>query len=407
MQTSSSRLPVSFGMGRRRLASVQLPEGVERVRAKGRTYYYWNPGRGTARQGARIALPSADDRPADFWREVKRLQSSTQSGYPAGSVGALVEAYMASEDFKKLSESTRSSYGVHLNRFKNRSAWGLLRARDLTAAGVLAARDGMKDTPSMANHMLACGRTVWDWAIPLDLADVNPFDKVKDLDLPDRGHVPWPKWAVDYVQEHAPPDLVRMMRLGIMTCQRESDLIRIGPGHRERNGVWCRPKKTRRRRRSFLIPLKTTDALDLDRWAQTPITFTAKRFLKPIDRHRDDLYLYSPRGKPYTETSLRARYHRWLARTAAGETLCERWQAWIARQVKKYEWDLNPEDEHNPTIHGLRGTGILARYAEGFEVDQIANDIGMSRQMVERYMRFKDQMEVASTGAARLRLVHE
>jgi hypothetical protein len=31
----------------------------------------------------------------------------------------------------------------------------------------------------------------------------------------------------------------------------------------------------------------------------------------------------------------------------------------------------------------------------------------MSRQMVERYMRFKDQMEVASSGAARLRLVHE
>jgi hypothetical protein len=29
------------------------------------------------------------------------------------------------------------------------------------------------------------------------------------------------------------------------------------------------------------------------------------------------------------------------------------------------------------------------------DVDQIANDIGMSRQMVERYMRFRDQMEAA------------
>jgi hypothetical protein len=47
----------------------------------------------------------------------------------------------------------------------------------------------------------------------------------------------------------------------------------------------------------------------------------------------------------------------------------------------------------------------LKRRAEGNDIDQIANDVGMSRQMVERYMRFKDQMEVAATGAGRLRLV--
>lgn len=57
------------------------------------------------------------------------------------------------------------------------------------------------------------------------------------------------------------------------------------------------------------------------------------------------------------------------------------------------------------TIHGLRGTGILARAEQGYEVDQIANDIGMSRQNVEHYMRFKDQMQVAAQGQKRLRLV--
>jgi hypothetical protein len=59
---------------------------------------------------------------------------------------------------------------------------------------------------------------------------------------------------------------------------------------------------------------------------------------------------------------------------------------------------------NNPTIHGLRGTGILLRYSLSCEVDQIANDIGMSRQMVQRYMGFKDQMEVATGGATRPRL---
>jgi hypothetical protein len=45
------------------------------------------------------------------------------------------------------------------------------------------------------------------------------------------------------------------------------------------------------------------------------------------------------------------------------------------------------------------------RYSLGYEVDQIANDIGMSRPMVERYMRFRDQMEVATSGTPRPRLV--
>ena len=41
----------------------------------------------------------------------------------------------------------------------------------------------------------------------------------------------------------------------------------------------------------------------------------------------------------------------------------------------------------------------------GHDVDQIANDIGMSRQIVEHYMRFRDQVEVAEFGRARLALV--
>jgi len=51
------------------------------------------------------------------------------------------------------------------------------------------------------------------------------------------------------------------------------------------------------------------------------------------------------------------------------------------------------------------GVGILLRHAAGYDTDQIANDIGMSRPMVEHYMRFKDQMEVASAGERRLSIV--
>lgn len=381
-----------------------LPEGVEKVTARGRAYYYWNPGRGTAREGDRLRLPNADTQPAAFWREVERRQQAMPVANPIGSVSDLVSRYRASEDFVGLAEKTQSTYGVHLDRFARHDAWGLLSARDLTPAGVLAARDAARETPVMANQMLAVGRTVWDWAIPLDLVDANPFDKVKPLAVPDRGHVPWPSWAVDAVIEQAPGDLVRMVQLGLMTCQRESDLVRFGPQHRERNGLWCRPQKTRRRRRAFFIPLVAGDALELDRWPSEPVIFINPRFKAPVSRTSDEIYLFSPRGAAYNPESLRSRWGRWLD-TEDGKVLCERWRAWLAECVARYDWEIDPEDVRGPTIHGLRGSGILLRVSSGYDTDQIANDIGMSRPMVDHYLRFKDQMEVAVGGRERLRLV--
>jgi integrase len=325
--------------------------------------------------------------------------------YPPGTVGDLIRAWRESEDFKALSDSTQTNYGTHLNRFKNPEAWGLLKARALTAAGVLAARDALRDTPGMANQMLAVGRSLWAWGIPQNYAEHNPFERVKDLAIPDRGHVPWPRWVIDEVLANAPGDVVRTVRLGTMTCQRESDLIRLGPGHRERAGIWCRPKKTRKKRRAFFIPLATTDALELDRWAKQPIRFENSRWKAPIERHNADLYIYSPRAAAYSTSSLRARWGRFLKRTAAGKDICRRWKAWLAEKVEQYEWEIDPDEVRGPTIHGLRGTGILLRHAEGYSVDQISNDVGMSRQMVDHYMRFKDQMEVAEQGRGRLRLV--
>src|SRR5882762_2083008 len=332
---------------------LALPEGVEtktirKKSGKAYTYYYWNPGRNTDREGERIKLPDAIKHPARFFAEVERRRNSTPTCYPAGSIGDLITRYRASDEFKRLSEGTQSNYEVHMRRFEAHDTWGMVAVRDLAPITVQTARDAMKETAVMANQMLSVGRTIWDWAIPLDLAKFNPFDKVRDFDIPDRGHVPWPSWVIDYVRTHAWPDLVRMMQLGVMTCQRGSDLIRMGPEHRDRNGLWCRPLKTRKRRRSFHIPLAAADALEIDRWAETPVTFTNSRWLKPIDRFREDLYLYSPKGAQYTADGLRARWGRWLADTQEGRVLCRRWKEWVGTQVKKYDWDIDPDDADHP-----------------------------------------------------------
>ncbi|MBR0847431.1 hypothetical protein JQ543_06740 [Bradyrhizobium diazoefficiens] len=74
----------------------------------------------------------------------------------------------------------------------------------------------------------------------------------------------------------------------------------------------------------------------------------------------------------------------------------------LARQVQKIRV-VNSEDAGHPTIQGLRHWNP-ARVEAGYSVDQIA---GMSRQNVEHYMRFKDQMKVAADGQRRLRIVYQ
>jgi hypothetical protein len=104
--------------------------------------------------------------------------------------------------------------------------------------------------------------------------------------------------------------------------------------------------------------IRHRDAAEGGHSSETPVTFTNSRWLKPIERFRDAPYLYSPKAAQYT-----------------------------------------PD--------GLRGTGILARAEQGYEVDQIANDIGMSRRNLEHYMRFRDQMKVGADRQKRLRLVNK
>jgi hypothetical protein len=44
-------------------------------------------------------------------------------------------------------------------------------------------------------------------------------------------------------------------------------------------------------------------------------------------------------------------------------------------QVTKYEREIGPDDVKGPTIRD-RKTGVLTRWADGYDTDQVSNDIG-------------------------------
>src|SRR5262249_34399190 len=56
------------------------------------------------------------------------------------------------------------------------------------------------------------------------------------------------------------------------------------------------------------------------------------------------------------------------------------------------------------TLHGLRGTAVIRLKREGFDVATIADIVGMSIAMVQRYTRFEDKR---ATGKAVLAVLAE
>ena len=138
--------------------------------------------------------------------------------------------------------------------------------------------------------------------------------------------------------------------------------------------------------------------------AETPLQFTSTRRKAPWTQHRDDLYLYSPRGRPYSPTSLRARWRRWLG-TDEGRELRRLWQAWAKVQIRRFDWDIEPDSVDAPTLHGLRGTAVALKRKAGHEAQEIETALGMSAPTVRHYTRFMDQIAAAEAASARLEIV--
>jgi hypothetical protein len=76
-------------------------KGINKVRAKGRIYYYHRA------TGTRLK-----ERPGTtaFAAEIERIRVAMPDGKRAGTWGALVAAYRASPEYKGLAERTKSDY---------------------------------------------------------------------------------------------------------------------------------------------------------------------------------------------------------------------------------------------------------------------------------------------------------
>jgi hypothetical protein len=339
---------------RRPRAAVELPKGVHPVTSRGKTYYYFQLGRGTSSAGPRTRLPDDPHSPA-FWQALRKAQVAQGVSHveTVDTVAAAIDGYLASakDHVEKL---TLYHYRRSLQIAKD--AWGALPVAGIRPAHVAAIMKGLADTRSKANHFLAVMKQFSGWCLTEGLIAQSMIEGVKTFKL-DNGHKPWTPEQLAAADKH----LTGVVRQGFLlyryTGQRGQDVVKLGPTHLDEGGFKVKQQKTNR---EVWCPIVPELAAEMKTWPRRP-----------------GPYLRQANGKPYDRRLI--------------------WKHFDEQRAKIPELA-------EVTLHGLRCTAVIDLRRAGLEVPQISDIVGMSLATVQRYCRFADTKE---SGKAALEILAE
>lgn len=282
-----------------------------------------------------------------------------------GTFASVIRAYLASEKFKKLAAGTRRQYLALLAMAEHPEALGGLSVMTIRPALVQAFLDGLAATPGRQKNARVALKAVEKFALVRDLLPYPIMTGTEAIDS-DGGYEPWSDEMIKLAIERARPDLARVVRLGVETGQRGSDIIKMRWGDLDEQvdpttstpwlGINVVQKKTGNR---LWIPFTQDMVKAIEEWRPT--------------RRAPFFLVLRADGTPFPPNFL-----SW---------------AW------NHERDTNPALEPLKTaglvLHGLRATAVVRARKRGATVLQIASMVGMSEPMVARYSRLADQLDMA------------
>ena len=333
-----------------------LPRGVHRVVARGREYFYFQPGRGTQVEGPRTPLPK-DSHSPEFWIELRKAQ-----GEPAGpsitTINAVCDLYIASPHFlTAIVTGTQRQYRMSMVHV--RKAWGNLAADGLRPKHVRELLDEFNRRPGTGNNILGFLRALSKWGLERGHFDHSITEGVKPYKS-DTGHKPWTPEQCAAAEARFTGMVRRAYFLCRYTGQRGSDVIRLGETYIDDGGFRISQKKTSV---EIWCPIDPLLAAEMATWERRP-----------------GPYLYTATGKPFTKKYLEGRIAD--AREAVPELA-------------------------GVTFHGLRGTRVVELRERGHNTLEIQAQVGMSPQMIERYCRFADKKRLGKAAVLSLAAARE
>lgn len=268
------------------------------------------------------------------------------------------------------SPATKTLWGNELAFAADRDCLGALSLQEIEPYLVQAFFDGISDRPGKCKASLAAMKQLEKWAIVRRLLP-RQITLGVEISRSDGGHIPWTEAQVKLAEERLPPHLARWITLAANTGQRGSDLCRMGWTDLETfkgvEGIRLTQQKTGRR---VWVPINSSLAAAMRTWERRPGPF-----------------LLRPDGQTWTRQIFYLRFvHARKLDPVLAEALIGEFEGERKRLV----------------LHGLRGHACVQLRRGGLEIPLIADTIGMSAQMVERYCRFSMQQENAFAAVIKL-----
>lgn len=275
---------------------------------------------------------------------------------------AVIRAFMASPKFLGYAPSTQRNWGRELRRMEAPDMLGGLSTLEIRPALVQRYFDGMDGLSGKQGLALAALRQVVKYAVVRDLLG-HDITLGVEIGHSDHHHTPWSSEQVALGERYFPPYLSRWVTLGANTGQRSSDLARMGPTDLEIfNGIEGIKVIQQKTGREVWVPITSELSAAMRMWERRP-----------------GPWLLNCDGLPYNTASIWTTFVYWR------EELPE---------LKEALAGLVP--------HGLRGHACVRLRRSGATILQIADMVGMSPGMVERYCKGSSQRENASAAVIHL-----
>jgi integrase len=323
------------------MVKVEL-RGIAKAKAKGRTYYYaW-------RGGPRLrGEPGSPEFHLSYNEAIESRRTPD-----TGRFKSLVVLYRASNDYKKLADSTRKKWSPWLDRISD--YFGDLRIAQFDRPQNIRPiirrwRNQWADKPRTADYGMQVLSRVLSFAVdPLGKIAGNPCEGIKQLYSGDRSEIIWTDTDIEQLKKGGPEkpcpiEIVHAVDLASRTGLRLSDLIRVSWPHVGEDAISFSTGKSRGRREAII-----------------PLYDSLREVLARIPK-RSTVILTNQRGRPWKANGFGTAFNR--AKIRAG---------------------MNDRDLH---FHDLRGTAATRFYIAGLSIRVIAEILAWSEDQVEKIIR--------------------
>lgn len=277
-----------------------------------------------------------------FLHEFIRLTKDRVKEQPAETLGWLAEQYHSSADFQKLRPSTRGDYERIIRVITLKLGDMPLRAIEARGARTLFIdwRDEMRSTPRSADLHISVLARIISWGKDREHVARNPLERVGKLHKETRKDDVWLPSQIEKILTEGAPHIANVVRIALWTMQRQSDILALATIAYDDGRLWVTQGKTQARVRirpaAEILPL-----------------------LEDAKASKRQRILVNSRGENWTASGFRASLRKEMARLKISGV----------------------------RFHDLRGTAITYAYANGAEIDRIAEISGHSKSECEAIIR--------------------